>query len=83
LPDNVKVRIHKNGWAVPDIFKLIQLKGGIEDKEMYHTFNMGVGMVLIVEKESARAIIAKLSEMKLKSWVVGEVVKGRKEVEVV
>jgi phosphoribosylformylglycinamidine cyclo-ligase len=83
LPDNVNVRINKSAWTVPNIFKLVQLKGGIEDKEMYHTFNMGVGMVLIVEAASARAIIAKLSELKLKSWIVGEVIKGRKEVEIV
>jgi phosphoribosylformylglycinamidine cyclo-ligase len=83
LPDNVNVRINKSSWQVPNIFKLIQLKGGIEDKEMYHTFNMGVGMVLIVEAASARAIIAKLSELKVKSWLIGEVIKGKKQVEIV
>jgi phosphoribosylformylglycinamidine cyclo-ligase len=83
LPDNVNVRISKNAWSVPKIFKLIQNKGNIEDKEMYHTFNMGVGMVLIVEPESTKAVISKLSEFKLKSWIIGEVIKGRKEVEIV
>jgi len=83
LPDNVNVRINKSAWPVPNIFKLIQLKGGIEDREMYHTFNMGVGMVLIVEAEFAREIVLKLSGMKLKSWIIGKVVKGKKEVEVV
>jgi phosphoribosylformylglycinamidine cyclo-ligase len=83
LPDNLKVRIHKHSWAVPDIFKLIQLKGGIEDKEMYRTFNMGVGMVLIVQAKFTRTIIVKLSKMKLKSWVIGEVVKGKREVIIV
>jgi len=77
------VRINKSSWAVPNIFKLIQLKGAIEDKEMYHTFNMGVGMVLIVQAASSRAIIAKLSELKLKSWIIGEVIKGKKQVEIV
>ena len=83
LPDNVNVRINKSSWQVPNIFKLIQLKGAIEDKEMYHTFNMGVGMVLIVQAASARSIIAKLSELKLKSWIIGEVIKGKKQVEIV
>ena len=83
LPENVNVRINKNSWAVPKIFKLIQNKGGIEDKEMYHTFNMGVGMVLIVEPKSEKAVIAKLAEFKLKSWVIGEVVKGAKAVEII
>jgi phosphoribosylformylglycinamidine cyclo-ligase len=83
LPNNVNVRINKDAWVVPKIFKLIQNKGGIEDREMYHTFNMGVGMVLIVAPGSEKYIIAKLAESKLKAWVIGEVVKGRREVEII
>lgn len=83
LPDNVAVRIHKSSWQVPKIFRLIQNKGNVADKEMYHTFNMGCGMVLIVSPESAAEIIARLKEFKLKAWVVGEVVKGKKQVEIV
>jgi len=83
LPNNVNVRIYKDSWQVHKIFKLIQNKGGIEDKEMYHTFNMGVGMVLVVAPGSEKSIIAKLAEFKLKSWIIGEVVKGKKEVEIV
>jgi phosphoribosylformylglycinamidine cyclo-ligase len=83
LPNNVNVRINKDSWIVPKIFRLIQNKGNIEDKEMYHTFNMGCGMVLMVAPASAKAIIQKLAEFKLKSWVIGEVVKGKKEVEII
>jgi len=83
LPDDVNVRIDKSSWVVPKIFRLIQNKGNIADKEMYHTFNMGVGMVLIVASQSAKEIIAKLAAFKLKSWVIGEVVKGKKEVQIV
>ena len=82
LPNNVNVRINKDSWTVPKIFRLIQNKGNIEGKEMYHTFNMGCGMVLIVEPKSAKAIIAKLAELKLKSWVIGEVIKGKKQVKI-
>jgi len=83
LPGNVNARIYKDSWAVPKIFRLIQNKGGIEDKEMYHTFNMGVGMVLIVEPKLAKAVISKLAESKLKSFVIGEIVRGKKEVEII
>jgi len=82
LPDDVNVRIDKSSWVVPKIFRLIQNKGNIADKEMYHTFNMGVGMVLIVAAQSAKEIISKLAAFKLKSWVIGEVVKGKKEVQI-
>ncbi len=83
LPGNVNARIYKDSWVLPGIFRLIQNKGNIPDKEMYHTFNMGIGMVLIVEPRVARKIISRLSKFDLKSWVIGEVVKGRKQVEMV
>ena len=83
LPNNVNVRINKDSWVAPKIFRLIQNKGNIKDKEMYHTFNMGVGMVLIVEVKSIKAIISKLAEFKLKSYVIGEVTMGKREVKII
>jgi len=83
LPSNVNVHIYQDSWSVPQIFRLIQKKGNIADKEMYHTFNMGIGMVLIAEPKSAKNIISKLSQMDFKSWIIGEVVKGKKQVEII
>ncbi|MFA4993360.1 MAG: phosphoribosylformylglycinamidine cyclo-ligase [Candidatus Omnitrophota bacterium] len=83
LPKNIDARIDKNSWSVPEIFRLIQNKGNIEDKEIYHTLNMGIGMVLIVEAQSTAEIINKLSGLKLKSWVIGQAIKGNKKVEIV
>ncbi|MDO8661905.1 MAG: phosphoribosylformylglycinamidine cyclo-ligase [Candidatus Omnitrophota bacterium] len=83
LPDNVDVRIDKSSWSVPKVFRLIQNKGNVSEVEMYHTLNMGIGMVLIVTPVSVNAIISKLTEQKLKSWVIGEVVKGNKQVHIV
>lgn len=83
LPRNVNVRIYKESWPVPRIFRLIQQKGNIEDKEMYHTFNMGMGMVLIVSRHRAQPVISKLARLKVKSRIIGEVIRGKKEVEVV
>ncbi|MFA5361727.1 MAG: phosphoribosylformylglycinamidine cyclo-ligase [Candidatus Omnitrophota bacterium] len=82
LPDTVDVRIDKNSWKVPEIFKLIQLKGRIKDEEIYHTLNMGIGMVLIAEADAAQAVTKFLSGHKLKSWIIGEVIKGKGEVKV-
>ena len=83
LPDNVDVKIDKNSWNVPKIFRLIQNKGNVPEREMYHTLNMGIGMVLIVASASVNSIIAKLQEQKLKSWVIGEVINGNKQVHIV
>ena len=82
LPDNVNARIDKSSWPMPQIFHLLQNKGNIADREMYHTFNMGVGVVLMAPPASAKAIIAKLAQYRLKSWVIGEIVKGKRQVEV-
>ncbi len=79
LPKNLKTVIHKNNWSVPEIFKIIQDKGKIEDKEMYRTFNMGIGMVVIVQ-ECKRAEVQKLLK---DSIVIGEIVRGKKGVELV
>ena len=83
LPKNIDARIDKNSWSVPEIFRLIQNKGNIEDKEIYHTLNMGIGMVLIVRPQSASEIIKKLSGLKLKSWVIGQAIKGSKKVNII
>jgi phosphoribosylformylglycinamidine cyclo-ligase len=83
LPDNVDVRINKHSWSVPKIFRLVQNKGNVPEREMYHTLNMGIGLALIVSPASANKIISKLKEQKLKSWIIGEVIKGSKQVHVV
>ncbi|MBI3991495.1 MAG: phosphoribosylformylglycinamidine cyclo-ligase, partial [Candidatus Omnitrophica bacterium] len=83
LPRNVDACIYRDSWVVPGIFTLIKNKGNIADKEMYHTFNMGIGMVLVVEPRSAKAIISRLFKFNLKPRVVGEVIKGNKQVEVI
>lgn len=83
LPDNINARINKNSWIAPKIFQLIQNKGSVEDKEMYRTFNMGIGMVLIVKPDETSAVVSKLAGSKLKSWIIGEAIKGRKEVEII
>ncbi len=83
LPENIDVRINKNSWVVPKIFRLIQNKGNVPEREMYHTLNMGIGMVLIVEPDSAKEIISRLKEQSLKSWIIGEAVKGKRQVQIV
>jgi len=80
IPQNLNIQIQRGSWSIPEIFKLVQKKGNIVDKEMFTTFNMGIGLVLVVDKSAAGKIISELSNHKLKSWVIGKVVKGRGEV---
>jgi len=83
IPEGLSVKIEKNSWRIPEVFKLIQNRGDLLEKEMFRTFNMGVGMVLLVKPDSVRKIITQLSKFNLASWVMGEVTKGKKEVEIV
>lgn len=60
---------------MPEIFKIAQKAGGISDHEMYKTFNMGVGMVVILEKRYVAAAQKVLKTFKLNSWTIGKITK--------
>jgi phosphoribosylformylglycinamidine cyclo-ligase len=83
LPDNLTAKINKDSWVVPKIFKLVQNKANIDDREIYHTLNMGIGMVLVVRPGSEKAVISALAASGLKSWVIGQVLSGKKQVEII
>ncbi|HOX40159.1 MAG TPA: phosphoribosylformylglycinamidine cyclo-ligase [Candidatus Brocadiia bacterium] len=72
--------IDRGSWPVPDIFKVMQEKGGIENAEMYHVFNMGIGMVVILKPENEARTRRLLDEMKVRHFRIGQVVKGKGEV---
>jgi phosphoribosylformylglycinamidine cyclo-ligase len=80
IPDHLDVIIQKGSWPVPKIFQLIQNKGNIDDKEMYHTLNMGIGMVLVVSPQATNGVIATLKASRVESWMIGRVVKGNQQV---
>lgn len=80
IPEGKAIVIRKSSWPVPKIFRLIQKKGNVAEKEMYRTFNMGIGMVLVVKKGIEDMVIKKLAKSGLNSWLIGEVVRGRREI---
>ena len=80
LPRDLNAHINKNSWEVPKIFKLIQNKGSVPEDEMYHTFNMGIGMVLVVQADSVSRIKSELLKFNLRCTVIGQIIKGNKKV---
>lgn len=80
LPDDMAVEVSADAWQVPAIFKLLQEWGNVDWHEMYRTFNMGIGMVLIVSAGEAEAIKAKLVEMQETVCEIGRVVRGNHDV---
>ena len=74
LPENTQAVLHRDSWQMPELFRWLQMKGGVADAEMVRVFNCGIGMVVIVSPSQADAAIKSLSAQGLKAWTVGEVV---------
>ena len=83
LPRGMAVTINSNAWPVLPIFNLLQRWGNVEPKEMYHTFNMGIGMVLVVKPEVVESIVALLHEQGEVVYSIGIVTEGDGEVTIV
>ncbi len=74
LPDGVSAKISKSSYEVPAIFKLLQKEGNIPEHDMYNTFNMGIGMMLVVDKADAAKAVEILNADGEKAYVIGETV---------
>jgi phosphoribosylformylglycinamidine cyclo-ligase len=83
LPENSKAIIHTNRWKTPEIFRLIQKWGNIQQDEMYKVFNMGIGYILITPKKDTKKILGELTHFKEKAYLIGEIAKGKKEVKLI
>jgi len=81
LPEGLRAKIDIGTINTPSIFKLIQSWGNIDEEEMYDTFNMGVGMVLAASPSEADGIMEFLKGKGEEFYVLGEVIKGEKGVE--
>lgn len=81
LPAGLAALVDCSTWPVPAIFKLLQKVGNITDEEMRRTFNMGLGMILVVSASEADAVIANLKERNEIAYQIGEVVTGDRKVD--
>jgi phosphoribosylformylglycinamidine cyclo-ligase len=73
IPETCTAVINMSSWERPAIFKLLQEKGGVSEEEMQKVFNLGIGLVLIVEKESTGSILRQITAAGEKAWAIGEV----------
>jgi phosphoribosylformylglycinamidine cyclo-ligase len=80
IPEGLRVVVRKGSWPIPPIFKTIQRNGSIADREMFRTFNMGVGMALVTSAADAERTVALFAGLGQKAWIIGDVEKGSKEV---
>ena len=75
LPDGLGIEIEKGAWKVPVIFNLIKELGNVPENDMYRTFNMGIGMVLAADSETAKKMLDGLENAGEKAFIIGKVVK--------
>ncbi len=80
IPEGLTACIHTDRIDTPEIFKLMQKWGNIHIEEMYSTFNMGIGMVVIVSKEEAEEILNLLEEQGEEGVLLGEIEKGQEKI---
>ena len=83
LPENARAVVKLDSFKVLPIFNLIQTSGKIKDEMMYNTFNMGLGMVLAVDEADVNKTMEALSKAGETCYVIGEVVAGKKGVDLV
>ncbi|WJX47490.1 Phosphoribosylformylglycinamidine cyclo-ligase, chloroplastic/mitochondrial [Trifolium repens] len=76
FPEGFGALIYKDSWEVPIVFKWLQEAGNIEDSEMRRTFNMGIGMVLVVSPEAANRILENIDDVG-KAYRIGEVISDK------
>lgn len=82
LPEGTAVSIDVGTWDVPPIFPYIKKCGNIDREEMFSTYNMGVGMMMVVDAADADAVVSALTDAGEKAWVIGDIV-AREDADVV
>lgn len=80
VPDGLCARIERNAVRIPPIFFLLQKTGDIPERDMFNTFNMGVGMALIVSRGTADAALRTLQENGEAAYVIGEIAAGEEKI---
>ncbi len=76
LPYRVDAEIYVDSWDIPPIFDMISKVGPVEHEEMYRVFNMGIGMVLVVDTLIPDRIIEHCEKKGYKAYIIGSIVRG-------
>ncbi len=79
LPEGCAFEINRGSWPIPEVFTLIQKKADIKERELYHTFNMGIGFIVVVKAKDARGVQLALKKTGMDSYIIGRAIKRQKE----
>ncbi|MBW8769405.1 MAG: phosphoribosylformylglycinamidine cyclo-ligase [Gemmatimonadetes bacterium] len=82
LPDTLDAKIDGSSWTIPNLFLQLERAGQVSRAEMYRTFNMGVGMVVITDEAGAAAVEASAKSANVDAWRLGRTVRGTGQVRI-
>ena len=82
LPEGLGIKVKKGSWPILPIFELLQSLGNVSDRDMFNTFNMGIGIALAVDSKIANDVVSYLNKEKEDAYIIGEIVNGKSEVEI-
>jgi phosphoribosylformylglycinamidine cyclo-ligase len=80
LPRNCQAQIHIGTWPILPVFDVLRRLGNLEFNEMYRTFNMGIGMVVVVDESKVATAVSHFKKVKEKFFVIGKIIRGDRKV---
>ena len=80
LPDGLQAVINPERWSVPAIFNWVQAEGKLTTSDMFRTFNMGIGMILIVSAEECEGVLASAQKLGEEAYLIGRIEEGKRGV---
>ncbi len=82
LPQGLAMELDPSRWEIPPIFPFLQERGEIPEREMFRTFNMGIGMIIVVPPREGVPALDALSRSGYRAWEIGKIIKGKREVKI-
>ncbi len=82
LPDNLRAKINKGTWDILPVFNMMQKLANLSERDMYNTFNMGIGMIVAVAPENADKAVKCLQASGEKAFIIGELIDGENGVDI-
>ena len=82
VPEGLRVSINKGAWPVLPIFDILRELGNISERDIYNTFNMGVGMVMAVSADIAEDVVEYLKQNNEPAYIIGSITEGEAGVDI-
>lgn len=82
IPEGKQALIKAGSWDILPIFNLLQEKGNVPWKDMYKTFNLGIGLAIVVPAQEAEAVLKKLEALGEKAYLIGEIIEGNEKIKI-